>query len=837
MKKLLLVFMFSFTLALGFAATATVQAEEGDVELYPYDKIACLEASSECTNTKVGDAHWDVNYNGYNYNVVRGNVRFAVDFDDANSDGLYDVTEYESTSWSSFGGLFINDTASEVVIDTANLRGDTSGNSTPRIWVYYNELGEAVMYEDNYINKYDIFNDGTELAPDWRMATETEVAAYTTAETAVETAEAAEVVVLADGTSTQVQIDAAAAAVLTAETAFDTIKETTMIQSLIRIADDAVDSDGYVLEPLASLKWYKAGTDTTVVTDETLWSDIITDTPNNVVIPAGWSVFYFGYLDRSGANAKTLDYTDTFAAAIVAGDVAGAVITYDDQPGWFTGMGALDEDPIADGVNVIVEFNGTFTMPITVGAEWLNMFDDTTDKIINTNEILNFKAEISDETGVIETIDYTWNATTEVYDINAEQTVIDSSEFGAGYIVEFMATTPELDTFSYTIDVGVGVVPPRFENVKDRYIDENTYIGLMDGITANDGYGNDLTSTVELTTPEGFNMYSPVAGEYTMELEFTHNIFIPGYDGTVTLDTVVYNFDGSTNVTSTDWRSQIIVYTDATNLKTVSFSWGSAGVVIEVAADGTVIRTANRRTWNLVDETHLSTEPGDASGMFVDWIADLDLSAGGTVIIVGASTGDAYTAARALNFGDVIDFNLDSLADFDFDIITTESYVLTVDDTTAPQALVLNNDYMIEIGEYSVIDDAILANVAAFDFFDASEDLSVYVSNNGGLVLATAGTYTVEVTVEDEAGNSDMVSFDVVVVAPEVTTADVVALLDNQTLTDAEITALVDAAILAAVPEVIEETGCGSSMTIGTSIVLAVAALGGIGFLALRRKY
>ena len=61
MKKVLALFLLGLFVA--FATSFTTQAAEGDlVDLYPYNQIACLEATSACTQTKLGDSFWDMEY-------------------------------------------------------------------------------------------------------------------------------------------------------------------------------------------------------------------------------------------------------------------------------------------------------------------------------------------------------------------------------------------------------------------------------------------------------------------------------------------------------------------------------------------------------------------------------------------------------------------------------------------------------------------------------------------------------------------------------------------------------------------------------------------------------
>ena len=811
------------------------------------------------------------------------------------------------------------------------------------------------MYEDNYINKYDIFNEGTTLAPDWRFATEAEMTALADLEAAVDAAEVvlaplqialddaqaavdaqqividdaqalldAENLVLAGLTpgspehDAQLLVVAAASAalgvavadmiplqtalddvqaafdleepnVIAAEAALAPVAEVTLDEALIRIKMDAVDADGYILEPIASLKWYKVGAVTDDM-DPSNDSDIILDDPNNVFLPAGWTVFYFGYLDRSGANQKTLDYTGMIVDGMLDPATAPALITYDDQPAWFTGIVGLDDDPATPGVNVVVDYNGDYMMPTEVEAQWLDMFDDL-GAIINAETNLDFSVEIADDMGVLETINYTWNATTELFDLSAEQTVIDTSVFGKGYTATFSVTTPEGDVTTTVVDIVIGVMPPRFHDVVDRYAPEGVYIDLLEGIWADDGYGTDVTDTVEITVPEGFNMYNPLPGMYEIELEFTHHVHFDGIPAYLEVDGDVYPWDGELNLTDAinAYGGQLMIWTDTDIFRTVGSGWGS--VMFIVGADGLVDEIYDRYTWEHTTSTGTVVTDGV---IFAAWQAAVVIEDGGYAIAAHGSTYGTNFRDENMSYDAPVTVIIPE-PDFDYDIVTEASYMLTIDDKSAPFALVVDEDYKIEAGEFDDIDEAILANVVAFDLADMPEDLAIYVSNNGGLDLNVEGTYVVEVTVEDLAGNTAEVEFDLEVIPASISVEDVQAMLDDQTITAAEIQALLDdqtiteaeiqamldaqiiteaeiqvivnAAVDAAVEDMLSEadvsalitaaqtgnlteadvqalidttleesTGCGSSLAIGTSLVGIFAVFGGAGLFFIRKR-
>ncbi len=823
MKKLLAIFMFTALLVFGYASS--VQAE-GEIDIFPYDLESCL-IPEDCP-LQIGDSNWDAVYNGYRYHIPGGQARYAVDFDDDNSDGFITADEMPTNSWDSFGGLIINDTASEVVIKTMNTtRSDLTG-AFHGIWAYFDETGELQMFEAFVTFQFMIFNDGTSEAPDWRLATQAEIDDYEAA---------------------------------------DPKPDTTKL-SYIRIALDDTDSDGYVVEPIGYLSWVKEGIDTSSA-PVAEWSDILADDPNNVTIPAGWSTVSFGTLERNGSNQKSIDFIKTLPYALAAGDTAPAVIEYTDQPGWFSGLVGYDADPVTPGVNMIVDYNSTFDLPTDIHAQWLKMFD-TSGNIINDLENLDYSVEISDESGVLETIDFTWDGTE--YSASAALTSLDTSVFGSGVIAKYMFTTPSGDLTEVMVDIAVGVLPPKFIGVEDVYINEKTYVDLLDGITADDGYGNPVTNTVEITKPDNLNTYSPEPGEYMIDLLFTVEVLIPGVDSSVTIDGTTTDWDDAFLDSSTSLLSssaEYHIFTDETMVHDVA--WGFGTVLVLVGADGLVDAVYDRYTWDVTDETG---EWNDGGSTFETWKASVVIEDGGFVI--GSYGGTISPALRDLAYNDPVSYTVET-EDQLFYVDTEASYTLTVDDITAPVAIVLDDNYTIETGEFATANAAILANVVAFDNYDAPDDLAVYVSNNDGLLPDTAGTYTVEVTVEDVAGNSAMVTFDVeIVAAPVMYTAAEVdsmiadAIADQDLFTATEAQALIDAAIAdqdlftqeeadqliedainaqdlfteaeaqelvdQAIEDFAADAGCGSALSIGTVLVMITGVLGA-GVLFFIRKH
>ena len=178
------------------------------------------------------------------------------------------------------------------------------------------------------------------------------------------------------------------------------------------------------------------------------------------------------------------------------------------------------------------------------------------------------------------------------------------------------------------------------------------------------------------------------------------------------------------------------------------------------------------------------------------------------------------------------------IPDFNTDIVKQTSYTLTIDDVTPPTLVVVDSKYTVVEGDFATVNDAILSNIVAIDNLDSRSDIALYVSGNGGMSMSVPGSYTVEVTGEDQKGNVSVVSYTIKVVAKEVTTEKVDEKVDgavdemkdfiNQnTLTEAEIQALIAAKE--------DAEGTSLAVTIVVAVVAAGLAFGG-SFLLFRKR-
>lgn len=733
--------------------------EEALIDVYPYGDINNMTETEPILGgtLRVGTSNWTLDFLGYRYHFVRSSVRYGHQFVDGNSDGLYEATEYPGISYSAFAAMTINNTEDEIELSTTNLRANITGGVTNRIYAYFNENMELAMLED-HIFTYYIHNDGTDALynADWRFATEAEIAAFDATETP-----------LVDTPNTRL--------------------------THVRVIKDDTDAQGYVLEPLVYIKW--TNPDLAALTGENAVPEaeqslLVDWNPNHVVIPAGWTAVSFGQHDRGTTYPLASDFVKVLHTAFLAEEAPVAVASYESQNPVFAGLGAHDDDAVTAGVQMIVEFNqADFDLPNTVSASWLKMYDG--ELLVNETEKLGYKVDIYDSADfysveedhvptILETITFAYDSEADTYTPDKALSVVDSSVFGAGYVALYSSENPVGGVQEVVVDIAVGVLPPRFENVKNRYVDESVFVDLLGDITANDGYGNDKTADIKITSPAGFNIYNPKPGTYKIDLEFTHNVFIAGDPTTLTIGTTDYDIDitkinQSKNVSVLDY-GRFAIFTDAEAVHTVGSAYGS--VFLVAAADGTLKEWFDRYNWNHMTSTGVVV---GSETSFNAWRTGLVLAEG--EFVVGMHGGTNTSGLRNLPYGHPLSLVIGT-EDFETDIITKTSYNLTVDDKTAPQAIVVNNNLTIEADAFASAEAAILSNIVAVDNYDARTQLSLFVLNNGGLSLASGklsvGTYTVTVGVEDRAGNASEVTYTLTVKAAKPTQEEVDQKVDDK---------------------------------------------------------
>ena len=784
MKKIVTLLLLGLFSAISLGQ-AQVAANETLIDVYPYDQIGCMTIDEPCTGVRVGTSNWTLEYNGYRYHAVRGAARYVKDFNDANADGFISALEMPALSWNAFASMIINDTDNAVTLSTANLRTDLT-SVVHRIYSYFDAAGVIQMFED-HIHNYHIFNDGTLAAPDWRLATTAEAAAH-------------------DASVTAGTVD---------------LEKSRLTH--IRMIRNAQDSQGYKLEPLTYLAWRNpdAGPDDN-------GSILLDRNPDFVHIPAGWTVFSFSTNDR-GSFAKPFAFLRSLPASFTNSSVAPMRTFYEDQPAEFAGITELDNDLVLPGVQIVVDFNGTFTLPTNITSTWLNMFDED-GKIIASQDKLDYEVVIQKDGVDLETIEFNYDATTSAYTQVGSVTKIDTTEFGAVYTAKFSTVTPENDKTEVEVDIVIGVMPPFFKGVANRFVDEGRPLDLLQGITADDGYGVDISNKINVILPNGFNQYAPLPGQYEIDVTFDHYIFIEGVEAYVDLNGTkvafnpaeAYNKDININT-----YAKISIFDNIEHFTTSTTGFGT--VIVVVDADGKLKERYDRNNWKHTTST--GTVVGNLQ-LFTEWQTNLVLLPGEFIVAAhGAANAlvlrETIVTGGLLDYGSPVSFEV-GVPDVNFTFEVDSSYILTVDDTTAPVIIPVRNKSVIEVGQFTSVNEAILANVVAFDNFST---VATYVSKNGGLNVSTVGTYSVEVTAEDEAGNTSIATFQVQVVAPKLTENGILDMIEDNTLSQADIQALIDAAVEAALEaleddeEVVVPTPeVESGVSLVAAIIIALAS-------------
>ncbi|MBN3490773.1 hypothetical protein JV173_04510 [Acholeplasma equirhinis] len=763
MKKIIAMLLFCFAV-LVVLAPSYADETDGMIEIYPYGDPGALYGPSTIY-TLVGDSNWDFEFNNYRYHIVRSGVKWASSFNDANADGYFSASEIgPALSWNAFASVIINDTEDDIELSTTNNRTDLT-TVVQRIYTYYNQDGKLMMFED-HIFQYYIHNDGTDATEnaDWRLATESEKAAFIAA--------------------------GADAATLTPNTRY----------SHIRMMVDPAEDKGYVLEPIGYLGWTNPDLVDLPENERSLF--ILTD-PRNVAIPAGWTVMSFGTKDRDadGVRSKATELIASMPLVIADKDTElRASFLYKALAPAFAGITAQDDDPNTPGVQIVIDHNGSFNLSNAVNVSWVRMFDEG-GAIINETEKLSYAVDIMQGEEVLETIEFVYDSELDKYTPSAAVTAIDTTEFGAAYVAKYYTTSPEGKESVVLVDVVVGVIPPRFIGISNRFHDEDQPIDLLGSITAVDGEGNDMTDDIVITYPASFNPFYPQPGVYKIDLQLTQHIHI---EGTPDVDPVVF-------LNGIQWSNVYINEKVGNFTDKVTIFWGAdfvynetgyaTMVIMEVSAEGKLIQAVDRTNWQLWNSEFPTRAQGPTNVMDSDakvkaWV-EAAADNGSYIVIAGnvsVNGTSSLTAARATAFDTtVVTPHVQGIPDQDHYIVINNSYTLTVDDRTAPVAMVVNSNYRVNASQFANASQAILANVVAYDNYDTPSQLAMFVESNGGLNLNVPGTYNVMVAVEDRAGNSTTASFSVTVVAAPASGDQLAAL-------NAQITALqnaLDAALAA----------------------------------------
>lgn len=798
MKKISALIMLLLSAAL---LAMPMYAAEGDalVDLYPYDDPNALYGP-KTIHTLVGDSNWDMVFDGYRYHVVRGGVRYASKFNNANADEYISATELGgSLSWNAFASVIINDTEEQFVLSTTNIRTDLT-SVVHRIYSYYDTEGKLVMVED-HVHNYNIVNDGTVAEPDYRFATAEEIAASTE-------------------------------------------ENPTYIASPVRIKASETDPKGFVMEPIKYLTWYNPDISTG---EEDAASIIVSGNPNYVTIPSGWTIVSFGTNDRGTQNQKTTDLVKTLVSKVADGFEGKMEMQYIAAAPAFSGLTPMDNDASEEGIQHVIELNKkNFQLPSNISVTWVNMFDED-GNIQDKTEKIDYTLEIFEGETLVQTIEYTYDVETDTYVASEALMEFDTKVFDKRYLAKYTATHPDGVTTVVDVNLIVGVLPPKFLNVQNRIHNEDVAIDLLGSIKADNGYGQDITSSIKISHPASLNTYYPQPGTYKIDLTFDYTVFIPGvppaHVGEIKVGETVYQVNTQDQIVPAGeyTGNKVHIWSSKTNLKFNHSGYANL-VVAHFDEEGKLIGFVDRLNWNAVGTTAASKVDSDAK--LKAWAESINFENGGYVLSVGLPALRDHI--RTLAAGAELDINVDK-GTLDFTTVLTKntSYTLTVDDRTAPIALVVNDKYTVSSEDFSNVNDAILANVVAFDEFD--KNLSVYVASNGGMSLTKAGEYNVSVEAVDANGNSTVVAFKVKVVLPKasLTQDDLDAAIEDlqkeiedlqgQLLTEDKVLELIQARLDEFEVPQSDAGKVGVGATVGISVGSALASFGGA-FLLFRRR-
>lgn len=226
---------------------------------------------------------------------------------------------------------------------------------------------------------------------------------------------------------------------------------------------------------------------------------------------------------------------------------------------------------------------------------------------------------------------------------------------------------------------------------------------------------------------------------------------------------VRFNKEASALLTYIDYEHRDLV------AQTAGMAWGSVAGVVR---DGKLISTWNGFT-SYTEKKPDGTTVAHANGEAMqNSIKAFEMQPGDYMILAhGSEEGNNIR----YGWGDYV--SLEGRPDFYYTAEAQIQFQVTVDDRTAPQVRVVNSNYQVDPSMFATADEAILANIVAFDNHSA---IDLIISDDGGLDLKVPGKYTVVVDAEDVALNKTTVTFTVTVLAPKLSDAEVAALLEEQ---------------------------------------------------------
>ncbi|QVK18507.1 hypothetical protein KHQ81_01975 [Mycoplasmatota bacterium] len=212
------------------------------------------------------------------------------------------------------------------------------------------------------------------------------------------------------------------------------------------------------------------------------------------VIPAGHSVLAFEYLDRS--NFNNTDYLKSFYTLVNGTDGTAQIVEHDITAPTIKGYNA-EENVLLGKVFEYPELSG-------ITASDIGLITDNDD----------------DETPAVTRTTYAFNKDTGEFD--TEVTEINTDLAGVEYHIVYTATDTAGNTATATTVVKVMAgYSPIFDGIANKTIGEGTAIDLLDGITAEDGYGNDITDKI-IVFKGGLVTTKPLPGIYEILYSVTN---------------------------------------------------------------------------------------------------------------------------------------------------------------------------------------------------------------------------------------------------------------------------------------------------------------------------
>lgn len=761
-------FMFSMF------GTEIVRADEGLIDLYPNEDINNLKGT-------FGNSGWVLDFGGYRYHTVSFMARFASNFVGIEDEEktVFVGSEIGHLSANAMGGFIHNNTERDLILkdgDRTNLTGVIN-----RVWAVFNEEGKLVLYE-NHVGTFYL----KEVAGEnyFRLATEEEIAVYEEAEEGEKPAD--------------------------------------MRHTHIRIALNE-DGETYKAEPLGYLKWTHAdfvpAGDNPQVGEP---SYILDYDPNEVHLKAGWTALHYSTWDRG----KPL-FNQMIAAMpeFLVSQEHTMELNYLNPAPYFVNLTEKDENPGESGLNFVYDYESIpkiSKLIEDVEARHVNQEQS----IAKTFTNVDYAIKVYDEENVLlETIDVEYDVDTKEYVPTKEEfEEIDTSDWGARYLVKFESVQPEsatnetsyvtTDTVIVEATIDVGVLPIYFTGVVPRYIDEGLPIDLFEGITAYDNSRdlNDISDslTYEIvntkTQSNHFNIWNAKAGIYELTIKAKYD-YVQAIDITNDVDIKLGELTGTIkkeriNIENDPfgWASTpppmamytIFNETTRTTLKTSDLKYNVQMLLVN--GSGEVVAYFNTVSGKMrvqggaeVAITGSNREPSRSA-----WIDAINFGVGYKLIAGYAPDDAVHKLLQAAKLGDKIEG-----LGFAAEVIGIETYRLTVNDITDPVVMVKAETMTIYTdNSFKNAEEAILSNLVIIE----ESDYNVAITGLARIDVTEEGEYDIKLTVSDEGGNEVDVEFTLVVLAPRASQEDLDDLQDEldalQDIVDAlqaQIAALEDA--------------------------------------------